>query len=71
MIERAASLAVAAVMITGCSVLVALNLANPNVGYDLTRDIHYRKHPRQHLDVYTALPGAGPAPDVVFFYDGR
>jgi hypothetical protein len=67
MIKLAASLAVAAVVSTGCSALTAVNLANPSVGYDLTRDIAYSTHPRMRVDVYTGLPRARPAPVVVFF----
>jgi acetyl esterase/lipase len=63
-------LSAAAVWLTGCTGLQALNATVSHRGYVRTTDIAYGSEPRQKLDVYLPSKKMKDAKAVIFFYGG-
>jgi len=60
----------AAVSLSACSAVTALNTLEPKGGIDIHPDIAYQPGPRGGLDVYQPKSAGGHAPVVVFLYGG-
>lgn len=65
-----APLAAAALLLSACSGVAALNAVSPSGGVAVTRDLPFAPGPRGGLDVYRPTGVRGPAPVVVFIYGG-
>jgi acetyl esterase/lipase len=59
-----------ATLLSACSPAPLLNLAVPQDGYRIERDLAYGADPRQKLDLYVPDHLAAPAPVMLFFYGG-
>jgi acetyl esterase/lipase len=59
-----------AALVSACSPAALLNLAVPQEGYRIERDLAYGADPRQKLDLYVPDHLAAPAPVLLFFYGG-
>lgn len=59
-----------AALLSACSPAALLNLAVPQDGYHIERDLAYGADPRQKLDLYVPDHLAAPAPVLLFFYGG-
>lgn len=70
--RRLFALAAPALAATACSPLQVFDALAPRDegGRIAIRDVAYRGHPRQRLDVYVPSAGAAGAPVVIFFYGG-
>ena len=64
------SLAAAALAVTACSPMKALDLLTPETGYTRYADLAYGPLPRQKLDVYVPAKPDAYHSVVVFFYGG-
>jgi len=58
-------------LLGGCSAADFVNGLTPRDDFRLVADLPYGDNPRQKLDLYLPLDGAGPKPVVVFFYGGN
>lgn len=63
-------MALASLLVTGCSGLTLVDWLTPRDGYQVQRAISYGSHPRQQLDLYEPATLPMDAPVVVFFYGG-